>query len=280
MATAVFMNDRSPAWRRREIEEWHASLATRTDAEMLELQPGATPAQVKEAFANMARRFHPDAVAGSPDDMRRQLQSIFIRIIEAHRNLSRSASWACGSKASEGRPEHAPRTMRTPTPAAPHPVKRPGPDDSAVRRARVEEALATAEGLLQQQQAEEAVSVLHEVLTQADEPRRRRIKLLLARAYAVDARWRRNAVALLRELVEQNPNDAEALAVLGGLYRRDGLLSRAESMFARAVSLDPGLAEARQGLRSVRAALIARQVPSTKPAPRQGLMSRLFLVSR
>jgi Flp pilus assembly protein TadD len=122
---------------------------------------------------------------------------------------------------------------------------------------------------------------LHEVLTQADEPRRRRIRLLLARAYAVDARWRRNAVALLRELVDKNPNDAEALAVLGGLYRRDGLLSRAESMFTRALSVDPSLAEAREGLRTVRAALLARQDPSrTKRAPRRGLMSRLFLVTR
>jgi uncharacterized protein HemY len=160
-------------------------------------------------------------------------------------------------------------------------VKRPRPDDPAVRRARVEEALEAAEGLLLRQQAEEAVSVLHEVLTQADEPRRRRIRLLLARAYSVDARWRRNAVALLRELVEQNPNDAEALAALGGLYRRDDLLSRAESMFVRALTADPRLAEARDGLRSVRAALIAKQTPSrTKHAPRRGLMSRLFLVSR
>jgi uncharacterized protein HemY len=154
-------------------------------------------------------------------------------------------------------------------------------ENTAVRRARVEEALRTAEELMMQRQPEQAVSVLHEVLTQADEPRRRRIRLLLARAYAIDARWRRNAVALLRELVEQNPNDAEALAALGGLYRRDGLLSRAESMFVRALAADPGLAEARQGMRSVRAALLARQTPSrTKLAPRRGLMSRLFLVTR
>jgi len=262
MATAIFSSDASPSCRRREIEEWHSSLATRTDAEILQVPPGATPAQVKAAFDSMARRFHPDAVAGDQEDLRRQLQSIFIRVTEAYRNLGRERSSA-------------------PAPA-PAPVKRrPLPEDPAVRRARVEEALETAEGLLLRQQAEEAVSVLHDVLTQADEPRRRRVRLLLARAYAVDARWRRNAVALLRELVEQNPNDAEALSVLGGLYRRDGLLSRAESMLARALSADPRLAEAREGMRSVRAALLARQAPSrTRPAPRRGLISRLFLVTR
>ena len=113
-------------------------------------------------------------------------------------------------------------------------------EDMAVRRARVEEALRTAEDLVLRQQAEEAVSVLHEVLTQADEPRRRRIRLLLARAYVVDARWRRNAVALLRELVEQNPNDAEALAAL----------------------------------------VAKQTPSRTKRAARRSLMSRLFLVTR
>jgi len=76
--------------------------------------------------------------------------------------------------------------------------------------------------------------------TQADEPRRRHIRLLLARAYAVDARWRRNAVALLRELVEQNPNDAEALAAL----------------------------------------VAKQTPSRTKRAARRSLMSRLFLVTR
>jgi tetratricopeptide (TPR) repeat protein len=247
--------------RRREIEEWHSSLATLTDAEILQIPAGATPAQLKAAFASLARRFHPDSVAAGQDDLRHQLQSIFIRVTEAYRNLGRERS-------------------STPASAAPAPVS-PSLQDTAVRRARVEEALQTAEGLMLQQQTEEAVSVLHEVLTQADAPQRRRIRLLLARAYAVDARWRRNAVALLRELVEQNSNDAEALAALGGLYRRDGLLSRAESMFVRALAADPGLAEARQGMRSVRSALLAKHTPSrTKPAPRRGLMSRLFLVTR
>jgi tetratricopeptide (TPR) repeat protein len=257
MATAMLISDASPTSRRREIEEWHSSLATRTDAEILQIPTGATPAQVKAAFASLARRFHPDSVAAGEDDLRHQLQSIFIRVTEAYRNLGRERS-------------------STPASAAP-----PSLQDTAVRRARVEEALQAAGGLMLQQQTEEAVSVLHEVLTQADAPQSRRIRLLLARAYAVDARWRRNAVTLLRELVEQNSNDAEALAALGGLYRRDGLLSRAESMFVRALAADPGLAEARQGMRSVRSALLAKHTPSrTKPAPRRGLMSRLFLVTR
>jgi tetratricopeptide (TPR) repeat protein len=261
MATAVHITDDLPAGRRREIEEWHRTLAIRTDNEVLGLPSGATPEQVKAAFVSLARRFHPDTVATREDGLRHQLQAIFVRVTEAYRNLARDRS-------------------PKPAPAAPRSAST-SPPDAAVRRARVEEALRAAEDLVMRQQAEEAVSVLHEVLTQADERQGRRIRLLLARAYAVDARWRRNAVALLRELLEQDGNDAEALAALGGLYRRDGLLSRAESMFVRAVAVDPGLAEARDGLRAVRTALSARKTPSdTKRARRRGLMSRLFSVAR
>lgn len=270
MATAPNGTAASPVDRRREIEEWHASLATLTDAEILGLPSGATPEQVKASFVTLARRFHPDTAAAADEELRHKLQPIFIRITEAYRHLSRPR-W----------PREAPKPRAPrPTPAARSTVP-PLVENSVSRSSRVEDALRTAENLVLRQQAAEAVSVLHEVLTQADEPRRRRIRLLLARAYAIDARWRRNAVALLRELVEQNANDAEALAALGALYRRDGLLSRAESMFVRALAVDPGLAEARAGLRAVRAALLARQPPpASKRAPRWGLISRLFSVVR
>ena len=49
MATAMFVTDASPTDRRREIEEWHSSLATRTDAEILQIPTGATPASAAPA---------------------------------------------------------------------------------------------------------------------------------------------------------------------------------------------------------------------------------------
>jgi len=265
MATALDGTAASPVYRRREIETWHSSLATLTDAEILGVPGGATPEQVRAAFLALARRFHPDTATAAEEDLRHQLHSIFIRITEAYRHLSRQR-WPTPAP----RPTHVERAAASPL-----------VEDAASRRARVEDALRAAEDLVQRQQADEAVSVLHEVLTQADEPRRRRIQLLLARAYVIDARWRRNAVVLLRELVEQDANDAEALAALGVLYRRDGLLARAESMFVRALAADPGLAEARTGLRAVRAALLARRTPpASKRAQRRGLISRLFSVAR
>jgi len=225
MATAMHVTDASPTRRRQEIEEWHSSLATRTDTEILGVPTGATRAQVKAAFVSLARRFHPNSVAAAEGEMRHRLQAIFVRVTEAYRNLSREKS-----------PD---RTLASPAPAA------SALPDTAARRERVEEAL------------------------------------LLARAYAIDARWKRNAVALLSELVEQNPNDAEALAAIGDLYRREGLLSQAESMFVRALAADPGMGAPQEGLRSVRARLVSRQTPSrTKAAPRRGLISRLFSVAR
>jgi tetratricopeptide (TPR) repeat protein len=284
MTSAPNVGDLELVSRRKEIVEWHASLTKRTDTEILGIGTGASPAEVKAAFVSLARRFHPDTVGGADADLREPLQAIFVRVIEAYRNLGGERSLRRVPD-SPLRPAPVPRqAARSGGPAAratARPAAATAAVDAAERRARVDDALRTAEELVARQQTEDAVAVLHDVLTQADGPRRRCIRLLLARAYAVDPRWRRNAVVLLRELVEQNAADAEALAALGSLYQREGLLTRAAPTFARALAADPGLAAARDGLRAVRAALAARQTPAaTKSAPRRGLIARLFSVAR
>jgi hypothetical protein len=49
MATAMHVTDASPTRRRQEIEEWHSSLATRTDTESLGVPTGATRARAAGA---------------------------------------------------------------------------------------------------------------------------------------------------------------------------------------------------------------------------------------
>lgn len=282
MATALQIGDFTLASRRQEIFEWRASLATRTDTEILGLKSGATPADAKAAFVSLARRFHPDAAPSGNPDLRDPLQAIFVRITEAYHNLG-SSSRTAPDPPRRGAvvPQSPVRSVGAAGPRPIHTAAKSVADDAEQRRARVDEALRTAEELIDRQQTEDAVATLHEVLTQADDARRRRIRLLLARAYALDPRWRRNAVAVLRDLVEQDSADAEAMAALGSLYRREGLLARAEHMFVRALAVDPGLAAAREGLRAVRAALAARQTPDAATrAPQGGLIARLFSVAR
>lgn len=283
--------EQTPPPRRQEVLEWQASLATRSDAEVLGIRAGARPSELRAAFATLARRFHPDTAGPDERDLREPLQAIFVRVTEAYRNLversqgrvfepahDRVRSSVRPAGAREAEPAK-PARQAAPAPAAA--ARRSPAEDAERRQARVALALRSAEELVARGRIEEAVAELHEVLTQADEPWRRKVRLMLARAYAADGRHRRYAVALLRELIEQGPADAEALAELGALYRREGLLARAEPLFARALALDPGLASARDGLRAVRAALAARQAPKRRDeAPRRNLIARLLSVAR
>ena len=127
--------------------------------------------------------------------------------------------------------------------------------------------MRSAEGSIARHEIEEAVSVLHDVLSQANDGQRRRIRLVLARAYVKDPRWQRYGLGLLNEMLGEKPNDADALATLGVLYHREGLLARAEATLLRALAADPGQVEARLHLRAVRAARVGDRTPVGRSRP-------------
>jgi uncharacterized protein HemY len=125
------------------------------------------------------------------------------------------------------------------------------------------------------------VSVLHDVLSQANGGQQRRIRLVLARAYVKDPRWKRYGLGLLNEMLADNPDDADALATLGALYHREGLLARAEATLLRALAADPGQAEVRLHLRAVRAARVKDRTPVRRESPeRRGLVARMLSIGR
>jgi Flp pilus assembly protein TadD len=145
----------------------------------------------------------------------------------------------------------------------------------------VAEAIDAATVLVAGEDAAAAVGALHEVMSLADPAERGRIRRLLARAYVSEPRWRRYGVSLLAEILRESPDDGEALATLGDLYHREGLLARAEATLARAVRSDPGNREARTRLRAVAAALEERRAREEgRPPERRGLVARLLSFAR
>jgi tetratricopeptide (TPR) repeat protein len=272
------------------VLEWQTMLSTQTDMDILGIGADATQADAKAAFVALARQFHPDSAPGADAAMRELLQAVFARVTEAYQNVRPALS--ARAKAPARRVEPAPRerplpagapsaaNVARPAAAAALPLSAPPACSARERSERVDAALRSAEAHVARRETDQAVTVLHDVLTQADEPRRRRIRLLLARAYAADGRFRRYAVQLLRELVDEHPNDAEALTALASFYQREGLLVRAEPLFARAFAADPRFTGAREGLQAVRAALAARgqqPEPGAKPerAARPGKTAKL-----
>jgi thioredoxin-like negative regulator of GroEL len=141
-------------------------------------------------------------------------------------------------------------------------------------------ALGAAARLIDEKDAAGAVSVLHEVLRLAEGRGKRRVRLLLARTYLSERSWRRYAFSLLNEMLRENAADADALALLGALYRREGLRARAEATLHQALVSDPGHPEARTHLQAVIGARHRRHEPEAPPSRRPGLVARLLSMGR
>jgi len=273
----------------REILDRYAVLAKQGPAQVLGLEPRADRAEVKAAFGRLVRRYHPDRARLTDAELRKKAQAIFVRINEAYRALAAGGATerdsrppdrglnevAKGDEACKARAQVGPLTKATATLAM-----RLHDDDGAHgqrRRERLEGALEEAEALLTRGDAERAVAALHEVLVQAEGPSQRRARLLLARAYCSDPRWQRYAVQLLREMVQEAPGDADALALQGTLFHQEGLLARAESTLARALASDPGHTIARTQMRAVRAARARLTNVNAEPKPEKTrLLARLL----
>lgn len=264
---------------RQEILELYGGLAGKSHAQVLGVSPNASPATVRRAFVALARRLHPDTLAPGDADLRDQLQAIFIRLNDAFRGLGGHSPTTSAARNSPD----PPRETAAPTvpPRSKPVVATPPPPGPEARRARVDEALRSAEGSIARGEIDDAVSLLHDVLSQANDGQRRRIRLVLARAYVNDPRWQRYGLGLLNEMLGEKPNDADALATLGVLYHREGLLARAEATLVRALAADPGLVEARLHLRAVRAARVGDRTPCRKASPeRRGLVARMLSIGR
>lgn len=220
---------------RQEILDWHASLTRRDDAELLGVDPCAPPSIVSEAFFRLVARFHPSALATANADLREQQESIYRRLSAAYEKASRRS----GCRPAEDQ-----------EPAVSAHVER--------RRAEVSEALDTAQRQLERREPAGAITTLHRVIRLAEGDQRPRARLLLARAYAAEPRRSVEAKRLLREILHEQPRDAEALVILARLYARDGLLARAEQTLRHALEAAPVHMEAQLLLSAVRTARARR----------------------
>jgi curved DNA-binding protein CbpA len=247
---------------RREIEDAHAALRGATHFAVLGLTPDASEADVRHAFARLARRYHPDAQRDAAlADVRQKLVDLFVAVSNAYGVLKDAGEReryerGLGLRDQGGRaPRPATSGARVSGPAgdtADEPIES--------RLLRAEEALGAA-------QPWEAIRLLEEAVPAATGSLKVRACVLLGRAYAERERPR-EAEKALQAALQADPRSVSACLALGRFYRDQGLLKRARGLFERALEIDASQADAMREL---------SELPDDAPEgpPKGSLLSRL-----
>ncbi len=265
--------------RRQEILEMAEGLKAKSHYEVLGIPRASNESQVKEAYFKLAKRFHPDIQRDAAlKDLAGPIEAIFIRIGEAYETL-RNPRTRAAYEERLGRQANPPAAGATLASSArpERPAQAPGaptePTQPGDAGQRIEEAVRRAERLLAQEKYWDVIQAIEPHLEQARGRLKARAQLLIAKAYIKNPHWVKRAEVELQHVVQAEPNNLDALVLLGGIYKRSGLGTRAASMFRKVLEVNPDHPEAAQALAEL-------GVPPSEERPTQpggpSLLKRVF----
>ena len=266
--------------RRNEILEAFDGLKAKNHFEVLGIPRASTEAQVKEAYFHLAKRFHPDTHHDpAMDDLGPKLEAVFIRLGQAYevlRNPRTRGSYEADLAARAPRFPRAQGDPGTPpqgSPASPvtaaAPPPPPAPDKTQETR-RAFEAMIAAEKHVEQGKFWDAIQLLEHAVQWLEGRNLTRARVALGRSYAKNPNWTKQAETILKAAIASEPKSAEAHFVLGELYARQGLRSRAASAFRRVLELQPDRQDAASAL-----AALGPDEPE-EPEDEGGFLKKIF----
>jgi tetratricopeptide (TPR) repeat protein len=268
--------------RRQEILDAFEGLRAKNHFEVLGIPRASNEAQVKEAYFALARRFHPD-VHHDPAlaDMRDKLEAVFIRLGEAYEILRSARTRGkyeaeLASRAPRTFPQGPTAVSGPSTPGAP-PRMASGPaHDEPVRDPEQEqemarESLRQAERHVEAEQFWDAIQILERTIPVLEGRDRMRARVTLARAYRRNPNWVKQAEQALRLVLEEDPRHVDALTLLAGIYREQGMRARATGLYRKVLEARPDHEEALAAL-----AVLAPQVVPDRSSDGRGFFKKLF----
>jgi tetratricopeptide (TPR) repeat protein len=177
---------------------------------------------------------------------------VFIRLGEAYETLRNPAS---RSRYENAFPPRRAVRRDPPAPAASAPAT-PGPAAAPPRDPAQDAELAAlevprAQRLMSEEKYWDAIQVLEPAIPRMEATNSRRARVLLARAYMKNPKWRHRAEEILGDVVREAPDSPEPYLVLGELYRGAQLRARAAAMYRKALQLSPRNEEALNALRAI-----------------------------
>jgi tetratricopeptide (TPR) repeat protein len=244
--------------------------------EVLGVTRHSTTGDIKTAYYQLARSFHPDKYR-QPEhaELRGQLEALFSRVTQAYETLSDAAQRAAYDdrirKSATGTlsepataefiPPSEPRKpsdserLALQTQPLVHPQAQAGDDarPQPEQQAKVANPALTAEHFYQQGRARyerkeyhAAVHLLREAIKL--DPARAPYHFHLGLALICNPRTRREAEHHLSKAAELDPYNSVVRVKMGLLYKEVGLLKKADHYFQEALSLDPDNRVARREL--------------------------------
>ena len=209
--------------------------SAKTHYEVLDVGRIASLSEIKHAYHDLARRFHPDRFHQS--ELRSNVESAFARIGRAYETLSdqKRRNDYDKSLASKDDPK-APMPAKAAPVSAPDSAKQPETN-------RAEASFNLGREALERNRFDDAVRYLAEAALL--EPRVARYRAYYGSALMRNPNMRRTAEQELQAALKLEPNNASFRVMLAELYQQIGLRKRAENEAARALSADPANASAR-----------------------------------
>jgi curved DNA-binding protein CbpA len=222
---------------------------------------------VREAYFQLARRYHPDVHRGPAfTEVSDKIEAILVRLGEAYEVLkdpARRGSYESLVASKMPRPLAGDGTA----------VSTSGPSsagDSQLGAKLVEEALRSGEKLFSEEKYWEAIQAVESQLSKTHGKMRIRARVLLAKSYLKNPKWVKRAEEQLGLAVEEEPKHVEAHFLLASIYLGGGLRSRALSKFRKVLELQPDHEEARARVTEL------TPPPEPTPPPSGGFIKRIF----
>ena len=183
--------------------------------QILDVPKTATEDEIKKAYFQLARRFHPDRFDRSlPANQRVQIEDIFDKITKAYRTLT----------SREGRREYDGKLAAG------------GPDKPKDILAKAENKFRQARTLYSQGRFEDALVVLEDVIRQ--NKNKGQYYLLLAMTESRLPDCQKKAEEHFLKAIELEPWSPEGFVGLGVLYKSVGMNTKATRQFQKALELD------------------------------------------
>jgi curved DNA-binding protein CbpA len=220
--------------------------------EVLNVSPDTVVSDLKNAYYNLARKYHPDRFRNSERSLVAQIESAFARITQAYDTLrdpklrssydSKLNAQARASRVAQAAPKGATTESSSTTKGS--------NDQSNVTLAQHAEA-QFKEGFaaLELGQRNVALGLLGAAARAV--PTESRYRAYYGRALALNEGTRRLAEAELQAALKLEPNNAEYRIMLAELYRDLGFKVRARSEAVRAIASDPNNRKARDLLETL-----------------------------